>query len=72
MRFIAKKGEVLYMEDLAELITQHYQDLLENAPDVEGVFDDDERVGSVGRRRSRKLGLAAGKGLSPIAQSQTI
>ena len=45
LRYIAKKGEFLYMEDLAELITQHYQDLLENsedAPDVEGLFDEDE------------------------------
>ena len=44
LRYIAKKGEFLYMEDLAELITQHYQDLLENsedAPDVEGLFDDE-------------------------------
>ena len=44
LRFIAKKGEALYMEDLAELITQHYQDLLEEEderPDVEGLFDDD-------------------------------
>ena len=45
LRYIAKKGEVLYNEELAELITQHYQDLLENsedAPDVEGLFDDEE------------------------------
>ena len=45
LRYIAKKGEFLYMEDLAELISQHYQDLLENsedAPDVEGLFDEDE------------------------------
>ena len=45
LRFIAKKGEVLYMEDLAELIALHYQDLLETAdetPDVEGLFDDEE------------------------------
>ena len=44
-RYTAKEGEVLYMEDLAELITQHYQDFLENsedAPDVEGLFDDEE------------------------------
>ena len=33
------------MEDLAELVTQHYQDLLEtseDAPDVEGLFDDED------------------------------
>ena len=45
LRYIAKKGEVLYNEELAELITQHYQDLLENsedAPDVEGLFDDED------------------------------
>ena len=35
------------MEDLAEVITQHYQDLLETAedtPDVEGLFDDDDEA----------------------------
>ena len=47
LRYIAKKGEVLYMEDVAELVAQHYQDLLENpaavdAPDVEGLFDDED------------------------------
>ena len=45
LRFIAKKGETLYIEDLAELITQHYQDLLEDAeetPEIEGLFDDDD------------------------------
>ena len=45
LRYIAKKGEFLYMEDLAELVTQHYQDLLEtseDAPDVEGLFDDED------------------------------
>ena len=47
LRYIAKKGEVLYMEDVAELVTQHYQDLLENsedAPDVEGLFDDEDEL----------------------------
>ena len=34
LRLIAKKGEMLYMEDLAELITQHYEDLLETADDA--------------------------------------
>ena len=29
LRLIAKKGEVLYMEDLSEMISQHYRDLLE-------------------------------------------
>ena len=45
LRLIARKGEVLYMEDVAELITQHYQDLLENAedePDMEGMFDEED------------------------------
>ena len=45
LRFIAKKGESLYMADLAELITQHYQDCIEDAdptPEVEGLFDDED------------------------------
>ena len=45
LRFIAKKGEVLYMEDLAELIAQRYQDLLETdleAPDLEWLSENEE------------------------------
>ena len=46
LRYIAKKGEVLYMEDLAELINQHYQDLVENhagtKPDLEWLSDSDD------------------------------
>ena len=45
LRYIAKKGEFLYMEDFAELVTQHNKDLLEtseDAPDVEGLFDDED------------------------------
>ena len=47
LRYIAKKGEALYMEDLAELITQHYQDLLEEEkseerPDLEWLSESEE------------------------------
>ena len=50
LRYIAKKGEVLYMEDLAELITQHYQDLLEERdteekPDLEWLDSSEEEAG---------------------------
>ena len=44
LRYIAKQGEILYKEDLAEMINQHYADLLEtqdDALDVEGLFDED-------------------------------
>ena len=44
LRLIAKKGEVLYTEDLSELISQHYQDLLdapEEAPQSEWVSDEE-------------------------------
>ena len=34
LKFIAGKQEVLYMEELAELISQHYQDILEDPEDV--------------------------------------
>ena len=49
LRYIAKKGEVLYMEDLAELITQHYQDLLEEGdaaekPDLEWLDSSEEEA----------------------------
>ena len=43
LRLIAKKGEMWYMEDMADLIAQHREDLLEDAddePDMEGMFDD--------------------------------
>ena len=44
LRYIAKVGEALYMEDVAELINQHYQDLVENdagtkKPDLEWLSD---------------------------------
>ena len=45
LRLIAKKGEVLYMEDLSELIMQHYQDLLETpeeAAEQEWLSDPEE------------------------------
>ena len=45
LKFIAGKQEVLYMEELAELITQHYQDILEDpedVPDAEWLSDDEE------------------------------
>ena len=45
LKFIAKEGEILYMEDLAELIAQHYRDLLESPDEpqgVEGLFDDED------------------------------
>ena len=47
LRYIAQQGEVLYMEDLAELVHQHYQDLLDNAdaeekPDLEWLSSDEE------------------------------
>ena len=45
LRFIAKSGEPLYMAELADVITQHYQDLTEDAegpPEIEGLFDDEE------------------------------
>ena len=45
LRFIAKKGEHLYVADVAEMIAEHYQDLLEDpeqAPEVEGLFDDSD------------------------------
>ena len=44
LRFIASKSQALYQEDLAELITQHYRDLLDNpeeGPEVEGLFEDE-------------------------------
>ena len=49
LRYIAKKGEVLYVEDLAELITQHYQDLLEEGkaeeqPDLEWLDSSEEEA----------------------------
>ena len=34
LKFIAGKEEVLYMEELAELISSHYQDILEDPEDV--------------------------------------
>ena len=54
LRLIAQKGEVLYMEDMADLSAQNHEDLLEDAddePDMEGMFDDadDELITYTGR-----------------------
>ena len=47
MRRIARQGEVLYMEDLSELIAQHFQDLLgtpEEAAEPEWLSDLEEEL----------------------------